>query len=90
VEQIKEACSAGLAHAARFVQGIARRAVEGATVVATLVISWHAYWWAFSYASAALVGKQDPVGTAAVLAAILGPLTTLQGFTLAQYLKPKD
>jgi hypothetical protein len=84
-----KAATVGWAAVLRVVQGMARRAIEGATVVVTLVISSQAYLWAFVYASAALVGKQDPVGTAAVLAAILGPLTTLQGFVLVKYMEEK-
>jgi hypothetical protein len=87
VQRLAEACSAGLSHTAGIVQKLARRAVEGGLVVATAIITWHGYWWAFEYALSALAAKQDPIGTAAVLAAILGPLTTFQGFTIAQYIK---
>jgi hypothetical protein len=61
--------------------------MEGALVLVVGVLSWHAFWWAFAYATAALISKQDAVGTAAVLAAILGPLATLQGFTLAKWME---
>lgn len=70
----------------RFVQSIAHRAIEGGLVITVAVLSWNAFWWAFAYAAAALAATQDAVGTAAVLAAILGPLATLQGFTLARYI----
>lgn len=73
----------------RFVQGLTHRAIEGLLVLGVGVLSWHAFWFAFAYASSALAAKQDAVGTAAVLAAILGPLATLQGFTLSKFIEGK-
>ena len=70
----------------RGLQPILHRAVEGGLVLMTGVVTWHSYWWAFDYALKALAARQDALGTAAILAAILGPLTTFQGFTLAKYM----
>lgn len=86
---MNETLAAGWAATLRLAQGIAHRAIEGLLVLGVGVLSWHTFWWSLGYATAALTAKQDAVGTAAVLAAILGPLATLQGFTLAQYLKDK-
>jgi cation transporter-like permease len=84
---LSSAAAAGWAGALRVAQGMAHRAMEGVLVVVTGYITFTAYAWAFAYAGAALAGKQDAIGTAAVLAAILGPLTTFQGFTLAKWME---
>jgi len=87
---ITNVAAAGWTGTLRIAQGMAHRAMEGALVLVVGVLSWHAFWWAFTYATAALVAKQDAVGTAAVLAAILGPLATLQGFVLAKYMTSRN
>ena len=87
---MNEAFAAGWASTIKFAQSIAHRAIEGLLVLGVGVLTWHGLWWSFSYATAALVAKQDAIGTAAVLAAILGPLGALQGFTLAQWMKSAD
>lgn len=84
------AAVAGWEAVLRVAQNMAHRAIEGGLVVMTGLVTWRAYWWAFDYAGDALLAQQDAVGTAAVLAAILGPLTTFQGFTVVKFFeKPK-
>jgi len=82
---LSAAAAAGWTGTLRIAQGMAHRAIEGTLVLVVGVLSWEAFWWAFAYATAALAAKQDAVGTAAVLAAILTPLAGLQGFTIAKY-----
>jgi hypothetical protein len=50
----------------------------------TLVLTHETYRWAFTFAAA---NAADGVGTAAILGAILGPLSVLQGYVFGQYVK---
>lgn len=66
------------------VQPFIKRFIEGLIAVGTFVLSWKMYLWAADY-----IEKADPVNgvaIAAMIAAVLGPLSTLQGYVLAKYI----
>jgi len=67
--------------------------IDGRAVIRRLVLAftlWMTYYgvreaWAY----AVLMGGEDKVGTAAVIAAVLVPISALQGWAFQQYVKGK-
>jgi hypothetical protein len=64
----------------RYLDG--RAIVHIISVHSTLMITWGAMRWAEMFA---YTGGTDLVGKAAIIAAVLAPLATLQGYVLKNY-----
>lgn len=85
MHKLIRSCALGIIASLKMLQPILYRAVEGGIAIATFCLSWKAYTWAFALISAANPDKG--VQIAAMIASVLGPLSTLQGFVLAVYMK---
>jgi len=66
-------------------QPFIRRAIEGGIAIGVFLLSWKAFDWAMD-----IVWYADPASyalLAAPIAAVLGPLSLLQGYVLAKYIQ---
>jgi len=66
-------------------QPLLHRAIEGGIAVGTFCLSWKMYWWAATWLQT--IDPAHLVNAAAAVAAVLAPLSTLQGYVLAKYIR---
>jgi len=68
-----------------------RSAVEGLVVIFVCYLSYLAFVWAMRVGGMAIMEKGTvDIGVAAILAAVLTPLSTLQGYVLSKYIQSRN
>jgi hypothetical protein len=85
----EERRQAGLQH--KFWRFIDSRAIVRRSVLAfTLFLTYQSVFWAYEFGTVAISMKADLLGVAAIIGAIMLPITGLQGFVFNSYTRGRQ
>ena len=75
----------------KFLDFIDSRAVVRRSVLAfTLFLTYQSVYWSYEFATIALSMKSDLLGVAAIIGAVMTPVTVLQGFVFNSYTRGRE
>lgn len=90
-QQLMDACLVSAQYITKWVAPILHRAIEGSVVIFVCYLSWEAFHWSFEVGRGAVMEKGAvDIGVAAIIAAVLTPLSTLQGYVLSKYITSRN